>query len=82
VYGDLHREWISDVIIYEASHRPVTPGFRTHFVASGWSALHGMIELPQLLRSISIELIEDSGLEATHIASQPAIPTMAEDERT
>ena len=80
--ADSHREWISDVIIYEAPHRPVTPDVRTHFVASGWSVLHGMIELPQLLRTISIELIEESGQEATDIASQPAIRTMAEDEQT
>jgi pimeloyl-ACP methyl ester carboxylesterase len=80
--ADSHRKWISDVIIYEAPHRPVTPSVRTHFVASGWSVLHGMIELPRLLRSISIELIEESGQEATDIASQPAIRTMAEDEQT
>jgi hypothetical protein len=44
--------------------------------------LHGMIELPRLLRSIGIELIEESRQEATDITSQPAIPTMAEDEQT
>jgi pimeloyl-ACP methyl ester carboxylesterase len=56
--ADAHREWISDVVIFEAPHRPKTQGLRTHFVSSGWSALHGIIELPQILRSIGIELIE------------------------
>jgi hypothetical protein len=41
-----------------------------------------MRELPRLLRSIGIELIEESGQEATNISSQPAIRTMAEDEQT
>jgi len=80
--ADSHREWISDVVIYEAPHRPDTPGVRTHFVASGWSVFHGMIELPRLLRSITIELIEEYGQQATDIASQPTIRTMAEDEKT
>jgi pimeloyl-ACP methyl ester carboxylesterase len=56
--AELHREWISDVVIFEAPHRPKTEGLRTHFVSSGWSALHGIIELPQILRSIGIELLE------------------------
>jgi pimeloyl-ACP methyl ester carboxylesterase len=56
--ADLHREWISDVVIFEAPHRPKTDGFRTHFLSSGWSALHGIVELPQILRSIGIELLE------------------------
>jgi pimeloyl-ACP methyl ester carboxylesterase len=59
-----HREWISDVIVFEAPPRPNTDGMRTHFVSSGWSVLHGIIELPQVLRGIGIELIEEPGLDA------------------
>lgn len=56
----MHRERISDVVVFGAPHRPDTEGLRTHFVSSGWSTFPGIIELPQLLRSIGIELIEDS----------------------
>lgn len=63
--AEAHREWISDVVIFEAPHRPKTQGLRTHFVSSGWSALHGISELPQLLRSIAIELIEAPPSEPT-----------------
>jgi pimeloyl-ACP methyl ester carboxylesterase len=56
--AEAHRESISDVVIFEAPHRPKTQGLRTHFVSSGWSASHGIIELPRILRSIGIELIE------------------------
>jgi hypothetical protein len=43
-----------------APHRPDTEGLRAHFVSSKWSAIDGIIELPRLLRSIEIELIEDA----------------------
>src|SRR5262249_9103546 len=56
--ADAHREWVSDVVIFEATHRPRTKGVRTHFISFGWSASHGIIELPRILRSIGIELIE------------------------
>jgi pimeloyl-ACP methyl ester carboxylesterase len=56
--ADTHREYISDVVIFEAPHRPKTEGLRTHFVSAGWSALLGIIELPRILRNIGIELIE------------------------
>jgi pimeloyl-ACP methyl ester carboxylesterase len=61
--ADEHREWISDVVVFEPSYRPSTEGFRTHFLSSGWSVLHGMIELRRLLRGIGIELIEETGLD-------------------
>jgi hypothetical protein len=53
---------------------------RIHVVSSGWSALHGLIELRRLLRGIGIELIEESGLdtqeqgEALDRASEPSQP--------
>ena len=52
-----HRDSISDVVIFDASHRPHTDGLRVHYVSSGWPLLHGMVELPRLLRSIGIELV-------------------------
>jgi len=59
--ADTHRDSISDVIVFEATHRPALDGIRVHFVSSGWSVLHGMIELRRILRGIGIELIESSG---------------------
>ena len=52
-----HRDSISDVVIFDAPHRPHTDGLRVHYVSSGWPLLHGMVELPRLLRSIGIELV-------------------------
>ena len=59
----VHRNSISDVIVFDASHPPHTDGLRIHFVSSGWPLLHGMVELPRLLRSIGIELIEVTKLD-------------------
>ena len=60
----LHRNSISDVIVFDASHPPCTDGLRIHFVSSGWQLLHGMVELPRLLRGIGIELIEMTKLDS------------------
>jgi hypothetical protein len=57
--ADTHREYISDVVIFEAPHRPKAEGLRIHFVSSGWSALHGIGELARVLRKIGIELIDE-----------------------
>jgi pimeloyl-ACP methyl ester carboxylesterase len=56
-----NRELVSDVIIFDANYRPRTDGLRVHFLSSGWPLLYGMVELPRLLRSIGIELIEGIG---------------------
>lgn len=53
-----NRDRVSDVIVFDAGNHPNTDGLRVHFLQSGWPWLHGMIELPRLLRSIAIELIE------------------------
>jgi hypothetical protein len=45
--------------VFDASHRPRTDGVRVHFVSTGWPLWSGMVELPRLLRSINIELIDD-----------------------
>jgi pimeloyl-ACP methyl ester carboxylesterase len=43
-----------------ATHKPKMDGVRLHFVSSGWSILHGMIELRRVLRGIELELIDSS----------------------
>ena len=62
--AEAHRGRISDLVVFEAPHRPRREGLRIHFLSSGWSVLHGMFELPALLRGIRIELIEQSGPHA------------------
>ena len=61
--AEVHRNSISDVIVFDASHPRHTDGLRVHFTSSGWPLLHGMVELPRLLRSIGIELIEVTKLD-------------------
>ena len=56
-----NRELVSDVIIFDARHRPSADGLRVHFLQSGWPLFHGIVELPRLLRSIGIELTEGLG---------------------
>jgi pimeloyl-ACP methyl ester carboxylesterase len=56
-----HKDWVSDVVLLNASHHTDTPGgIRVHFIGSGWSWLAVITALPQLLRNIRIELIEAS----------------------
>jgi len=57
--ADAHREWISDVVVFDALHRPSIAGLRVHLPSWNW-AMQGMIELPRTLRSIDIELINQS----------------------
>jgi pimeloyl-ACP methyl ester carboxylesterase len=60
-----NRELVSDVIVFDAGNRPTTDGLRVHFLQSGWPPLNGLVELPRLLRSIGIELIEGIGWTGT-----------------
>ena len=53
-----HQDSISDVVVFDAQHRPGTDGIRVHFMSSGWPTLLGVVELPKLLRKIGIELLE------------------------
>jgi pimeloyl-ACP methyl ester carboxylesterase len=71
--ADTHRDYISDVVIFEAQHRPKTEGLRAHFVSAGWSALLGIIELPRILRNIGIELIEGDLAPKADTSSTSAI---------
>ena len=50
---------VSDVVVLGPSARVMrSNGVRTHFVTSGLPTPHAMLELPQLLRTIGIELLE------------------------
>jgi pimeloyl-ACP methyl ester carboxylesterase len=56
-----HKDWVSDIVVLNASHHPDVPlGVRAHFISSGWSLLLAIATLPQVLRNIRIELIEAS----------------------
>jgi len=61
--ADLHKQWISDVVIIGAAYRFETEGVRTH-VVSAWSALHALTELLRVLRSIDLQLIQTSDLQS------------------
>src|SRR3954453_19102806 len=59
--AEAHKEWVSDIVVLNASPHPDMPlGIRSHFISSGWSLLLAMATLPQVLRNIQIELIETS----------------------
>src|SRR5207245_2585261 len=62
--ADVHRDWISDVVVFDALHRPSMAGLRVHLFASNRSMLQGTIELPRILRNIGIELMKESGLQS------------------
>ena len=57
--AEAHKDWVSDIVVLNASHHPDVPlGIRAHFISSGWSLLLAIAALPQVLRNIRIELIE------------------------
>jgi 3-oxoadipate enol-lactonase len=59
--AEAHKEWVSDIVVLNASRHPDMPtAIRSHFISSGWSLLPAMATLPQALRNIRIELIETS----------------------
>jgi 3-oxoadipate enol-lactonase len=65
VIAEAHRDWVSDIIVLNASHhRDMPQGIRAHFISSGWSPLFAMATLPEVLRNIRIELIEAPGAVA------------------
>jgi pimeloyl-ACP methyl ester carboxylesterase len=76
-----HRELISDVVIFEAQQRPHVAGVRIHYLSSGWSFVHGIIELPRILRNIGIELLEGSASEISGVATRLIDQTITEEER-
>ena len=71
--AESHKERISDVVVIGASHGLGINGVRVHSM-SAWFGLELMIELPQLLRGIDLELIEASDLssrEGAFVANWP-----------
>ncbi len=59
--AEAHKDQVSDIIVLNASQHPdMPPGIRSHFIASGWSLPLAMAKLPQVLRDIRIELIDES----------------------
>jgi predicted alpha/beta hydrolase family esterase len=57
--AEAESDRVSDVVVFGAS-KPSTPsnGVRTHYVTSGLPTPRAMLELPQLLRTIGIELLD------------------------
>jgi hypothetical protein len=52
---------VSDIVLLNAPRQLDAPaGIRAHSIASGWSLFPFTTELPRLLRSIQIELIDAS----------------------
>jgi pimeloyl-ACP methyl ester carboxylesterase len=72
------RERVSDIVILAPPHRTTTDEFRIHFISSGWSVQHTMIELQRLLAKIGIELIEVSKLSELDVARH--VDALAEEE--
>jgi len=57
--AEVHKDWVSDVVVFDASHRPDMPhGIRAHFISSSLSLFFAISALPQVLRNIRIELLE------------------------
>ena len=75
-----HKQRVSDIVILEAPYRSNTDDVRIHFISSGWSVLHTMMELPRLLGNIGIELIDVSNLSEPDVA--PNVGALAEEEQT
>jgi pimeloyl-ACP methyl ester carboxylesterase len=78
--ADAHRERVSDIVILEAPRRTRTDDVRIHFISTGWSVLHTMMELPRLLGNIGIELIEGSKFSEPNVALD--VDALAEEEQT
>jgi len=56
--AEIQQDRVSDVVVFGASPREApSNGVRTHYIASGLPTPHAMLELPQLLRNIGIELL-------------------------
>jgi pimeloyl-ACP methyl ester carboxylesterase len=60
--AEANMDRVSDIVVLNASHHSDMPvGIRAHFISSGWSPLLALATLPQVLRSIQIELVEAPG---------------------
>ena len=62
------KERVSDVVAFDAMHGlKHENSVRAHVLSSSWSPLPGIAELPRLLRSIGIELIDTSTSMKPHL---------------
>jgi pimeloyl-ACP methyl ester carboxylesterase len=74
--AEQQSERVSDVVVFDPPFRPKTSnGVHLHYISSGWSGLRGMIELPQLLRNIGIELIDEERASRSNIVHANITPT-------
>lgn len=59
--AEAHKANVSDIVVLNVTRHPdASPGVRSHFISSGWSLPLAMAKLPQVLRDIRIELIDES----------------------
>jgi pimeloyl-ACP methyl ester carboxylesterase len=81
--AEAHKDWVSDIVLLNASRRPDMPrGVRAHFISSGWSLPLAMAALPQVLRNIPIELIDapsSVALETRYCSSPLSLQTKMPD---
>jgi pimeloyl-ACP methyl ester carboxylesterase len=68
--AETHQDRVSDIVVLNSSPRTDAPvGVRSHFISSGCSLLFAMAALPQVLRNIGIELIDEPNTSAQgHLA--------------
>jgi hypothetical protein len=79
--AEAHKERVSDIVVLNASRHPDTPlGIRAHFISSDWSLLLAMATLPQVLRNIRIELIEESAPAGTPLSTDSSSQSSVEGE--
>jgi pimeloyl-ACP methyl ester carboxylesterase len=58
--AEIHKDRVSDIVVLNSSPpSDLPPGIRAHFISSGWPLFFAMAALPQVLRNIRIELIEE-----------------------
>ncbi len=80
--AEASKDWVSDIVVLNASHHSnMPPGIRAHFISSGWSLLLAMATLPQVLRSIRIELIETSNPVGVPTSADAHLQLSVEGER-
>jgi len=58
--AETQHDRVSDVTVFGTSPPPSKPsnGVRKHYIAPGLPTPHAMLELPRLLRTIGIELLD------------------------
>jgi pimeloyl-ACP methyl ester carboxylesterase len=80
--AERHPEQVSDVVIFGAPLAHDVETVRAHYISSGWSLMKGIIELPRVLRSIGIELIEEATTGTDNRARHLGAQAMARESQT